>query len=102
MATLEELTQKIRAAVAAGPSLERSLKLDLKGEGVILIDAGQVSNDDGPADLVVTISRRDLEALGKRELDPTRAMMTGKLKLSDMGLAMKLQPTLQTLFSKAV
>lgn len=102
MATLEELTERIRGAVAAGPNLDRSLKLDLKGEGVILIDGAEVSNDDRAADLVVTVSRRDLEALGKRELDPARAMMTGKLKLSDMGLAMKLQPALQTLFSKAV
>lgn len=102
MATLEQLTDKIRGAVASGASLDRSLKLDLKGEGIILIDGAEVSNEDRPADLVVTISRRDLEALGKRELDPARAMMTGKLKLSDMGLAMKLQPALQTLFSKAV
>lgn len=102
MATLEELTERIRGAVADAPDIGRSLKLDLKGEGFILIDGAKVSNDDLAADLVVTVSRRDLEALGKRELDPARAMMTGKLKLSDMGLAMKLQPALQTLFSKAV
>jgi putative sterol carrier protein len=28
-------------------------------------------------------------------------MMTGRLRLSDMGLAMKLQPAIQSLFSKA-
>jgi putative sterol carrier protein len=28
-------------------------------------------------------------------------MMTGRLKLSDMGLAMKLQPKIQSLFSRA-
>jgi putative sterol carrier protein len=31
-----------------------------------------------------------------------RAIMTGRMKLSDMGLAMKLQPAIQTLFAKAV
>ena len=45
---------------------------------------------------------KDLEALGKRELDPMRAIMTGRLRLSDMGLAMQLQPAIQTLFARTV
>jgi len=102
MATLDEITERIRGAVASGPGLERSLKFDLKGEGFIHIDGAAVSNDDRPADLVVTISRKDLEALGKRELDPMRAIMSGRMKLSDMGLAMQLQPAIQTLFARAV
>ena len=48
-----------------------------------------------------TFSNVATGALGKGELDPTRAMMTGRLRLSDMGLAMKLQPAIQSLFSKA-
>ncbi len=104
MATLEELTDRIRhAAASAGQpaALGKSIKLDLKGEGFIHVDGPSVTNDDKPADLTVTIALKDLKALGKGELDPTRAMMTGRLKLSDMGLAMKLQPAIQLLFSKA-
>ena len=104
MATLEELTDRIRRAAAseAGPAgLGSSIKLDLKGEGVIHIDGAAVTNDDLPADLVVTVGLKDLAALGKGELDPTRAMMTGRLRLSDMALAMRLQPKIQSLFSKA-
>jgi putative sterol carrier protein len=101
MATLEELTDRIRLAAASDVRLDRTIKLDLKGEGFIHIEGASVSNEDKPADLVVTVSRRDLEAMGKRELDPMRAMMTGRLKLSDMGLAMKLQPQIQSLFVKA-
>lgn len=101
MATLEELTDRIRRAAGAGERLSASVKLDLKGEGFIHIDGASVSNDDLPADLVVTVSRNDLRALGKRELDPMRAMMTGRLKLSDMGLAIKLQPQIQALFGTA-
>ena len=107
MATLEELTDRIRRAAAmpeaggGAPSLGKSIKLDLKGEGMIHIDGATVSNDDKPADLVVTVALKDLKALGKGELDPTRAMMTGRLRLSDMGLAMKLQPAIQSLFAKA-
>jgi putative sterol carrier protein len=102
MATVEEITERIRGAVASGPDLGHALKFDLKGEGFISIAGGEVSNEDRPADLVITISRKDLEALGKRERDPMRAIMTGRMKLSDMGLAMKLQPVIQTLFAKAV
>jgi putative sterol carrier protein len=103
MATLEELTDRIRRAAsdAGAPEVGVSIKLDLKGEGVIHIAGAVVSNDDLPADLVVTVGLKDLAALGKGELDPTRAMMTGRLRLSDMGLAMKLQPKIQSLFSKA-
>jgi putative sterol carrier protein len=100
MATLEELTDRIRRAASSDVALDKSIKLDLKGEGVIVIDGAEVSNEDRATDLTVTISRKDLEALGKRELDPMRAIMTGRMRLSDMGLAMKLQPQIQALFSK--
>ena len=106
MATLEELTDRIRRAAASrvgegAPTLASTIKIDLKGEGFVHIDGTTVTNDDAPADLVVTVALKDLAALGKGELDPTRAMMTGRLKLSDMGLAMRLQPQIQSLFSKA-
>ena len=102
MATLEELTERIRhAAAGRAEPLGKSIKLDLKGEGVIHIDDVAVTNDDKPADLVVTVAMKDLRALGTGALDPGRAMMTGRLRLSDMGLAMKLQPAIQSLFSKA-
>ena len=102
MATLEELTERIRRAATSGADLGVPVKLDLKGEGFIHLDGAVVSNEDRPADLTVTVSCADLAALGKGELDPTRALMTGRMKLSDMGLAMRLQPRIQALFAKAV
>jgi putative sterol carrier protein len=101
MATLEELTDRIRVAAASDAGLDKSIKLDLKGEGVIHIDGAAVSNHDLPADLVVTVGMRDLVALGRGELDPTRAMMSGRLRVSDMALAMNLRPKIQFLFAKA-
>lgn len=102
MATLEELTERIRRAAASGAVLDVPVKLDLKGEGFIHLDGATVTNDDKPARLTVTVSCGDLTAMGKGELDPTRALMTGRLRLSDMGLAMSLQPQIQALFAKAV
>lgn len=106
MATLEELTHRIRLAAASeggqpAAGLGKSIKLDLKGQGIIHIAGTAVTNDDLPADLVVTVALADLKALGKGELDPTRAMMTGRLKLSDMSLALQLRPAIQSLFSRA-
>ena len=42
----------------------------------------------------------DLEAMGSGKLDAMTAVMTGRLQLSDMGLAMGLQGKMQALFAK--
>jgi putative sterol carrier protein len=100
MATLQELTERVMQAVGEDSGLRNSFKVDLRGEGVIHIDGDAVSNDDKPADLTVSISQKDLKALGRGELNPMTAVITGRLKVSDMGLAMSLQPQMQALFSK--
>jgi putative sterol carrier protein len=102
MATLEELTDRIRRAAASGEGLGRSVKLDLKGEGFIHLDGALVTNEDRPADLTVRISKADLVKLGKGELNPMSAVMTGRMKLSDMSLAMSLTPQIKALFERAV
>ena len=98
--TLEEMTERVRGAVGADSGLGKSLKFDLKGDGFIHIDGGNVSNEDKPADLTMTIAKDDLVAMGEGKLDATMAFMSGKLKLSDMGLAMSLQPKMQAMFAK--
>jgi putative sterol carrier protein len=100
MATLQEITDRMKAAVGADSGLGKSLKFNLKGDGFIFIDGGEVSNEDKPADLTMTIATDDLVAMGEGKLDATMAVMTGKLQLSDMGLAMSLQPKMQALFAK--
>ena len=100
MATLEDITTRFQSAVGSDSGLERSIKFDLMGEGFIHIDGGSVTNEDKPADLTLTLSKDDLEDLGKGRLDPMTAVMTGRLRLSDMNLAMQLQPKLQALFSR--
>ena len=100
MATLQEITDRMKGAVGADSGLGKTLKFNLKGDGFIFIDGGTVTNDDGPADLTMTISSADLEALGAGKLDAMTAVMTGKLQISDMGAAMALQSKMQTLFSK--
>ena len=100
MATLQELTDRIKGAVGADSGLGKTLKFNLKGDGFVYIDGGSVTNEDKPADLTMTISLADLTAMGEGKLDAMTAVMGGKLQLSDMGLAMGLQSKLTTLFSK--
>ena len=100
MATLEEITEGIRTAVGSDSGLGHSIKFDLMGDGFIHVDGASVTNEDKPADLTMTLSKDDLEDLGKGRLDPMTAVMSGRLRLSDMGLAMQMQPKLQALFSR--
>lgn len=91
MATLEEITDQFKLAVGADAGLGASLKFDFKGEGVIYINGGVVSNEDLPADCTIIVSKDNFEKLARRELDPMGAVMTGKVKINgDMSLAMKL------------
>ena len=100
MATLEEITDRFRKAVGEDSKLGRSVKFVLKGDGVVRIEGAEVSNLDTPADLTMTLSRADLEAMGHGRLNPMTAVLTGRLKVSDMATAMQVQSKLQALFDR--
>ena len=100
MSRLDELTERMKTAVGADAGLGKTLKFNLKGEGFVYIDGGAVTNEDKPADLTLTISMDDLMALGEGKLDAMTAVMSGRLGLSDMGVAMGLQGKMQALFAK--
>ena len=100
MASLDDITAKFRQAVGEDSGLGRSVKFVLKGDGVVRIDGATVTNEDLPADLTLTLSRADLEAMGENRLNPMTAVMTGRLKVSDMAMAMQLQSKLQSLFDR--
>ena len=99
MPTLQEITAQIRAAVGTDAGLGKSLKLNLKEDGVVFIDGGTVTNDDKPADLTITISLENLLALGAGRLQPAFAMMVGKMQCSDLSLLMALQDPLTRLLA---
>jgi putative sterol carrier protein len=96
VATVADITDRIRQGLQERPGLPRSLKLDFKGEGFIHVDGQTVTNDDAPADCTVVVAREDLEAMAKGQLDPMSAMLRGKLKIKgDMAVAMQLQSMLR-------
>jgi uncharacterized damage-inducible protein DinB len=64
MSRLDEMTERMRAAMGAESGLGKTLKFNLKGEGFIYIDNGSVTNEDKPADLTLTVTIDDLRAMG--------------------------------------
>jgi uncharacterized damage-inducible protein DinB/putative sterol carrier protein len=100
MSPLDELTQSMKAAVSANSALGKTLKFNLKGGGFIYIDGGSVTNEDKPADLTLTLTIDDLKAISQGQLAPITAVMSGRISLSDMGVAAGLQGKMQALFSK--
>ena len=97
MATVQDITDRLRRGLQDQPGLGKTLKIDFKGEGFIHVDGAAVTNDDAPADCTVVVSREDLEAMARGQLDPMSAMLRGRLKIQgDMGVAMKLQSMLRS------
>jgi len=95
MASLEEITARLRQAVAQQSVAGKTVTIDLKGEGYLHIDGASVTNENTPADCTIIVSMADFLAMAQGELDPTTAFMTGKLKINgDMAVAMALQPIL--------
>jgi len=94
--TVAELTTELQKRASEMPTMDLSIKLNLKGDGVIHVDSkgetNVVSNEDLPADCTITISPKNFKKLVEGDLNPMMAMMTGKLKIDgDMSVAMKLK-----------
>lgn len=93
---MQAITEALRAKVGEDSGLNAILKFDCGADGVAVIDAvsipNTVSNEDREAQCTVAISRENLVALLKGELNPMNGFMMGKFKVSgDMSIAMKLQ-----------
>lgn len=96
--SLETSTQAIRERIGDDCGLGATLKFNFGDDGVVFVDAtknpNEVSNENGAADCTVDITLGDFEAILAGDLDQTTAFMSGKLKVDNMGIAMKLQSIL--------
>jgi len=92
---LEELTNKISGLAASAPSIGAKIKFDFGSDGIVDLDGTAspmtVSNDDMEADTTVKCSLDTVERLIAGTVNPTTAVMMGKIKISgDMSKAMSL------------
>ncbi len=90
------MSDVIEAAVAAlndriGGGFDGTAKFVIEGEGAVVIGPDGARAGDGEAEVTLTASAEDFEAMMSGELNPTTAFMTGKLTVDgDMGAAMRL------------
>ena len=93
MPTLAQITSEMQEGLARSGGLgAQSAKISLGADGVVFLTGDTASNEDREADCTLTLSRADYEALRTGKLNPTMALMSGKIKLrGDLALVMKLQ-----------
>lgn len=83
---VEKLNDKL-----AGGGLEKSIALEIRDEGVILINAAGAHAHDGDADCRLIASAKTFEGLMTGKANPMAQVMMGKLKVKgDASAALKL------------
>jgi putative sterol carrier protein len=90
--TKSEMAARLKATDSWVPG--KRIKIDLGDDGIVLLDgvACKVSEVDGDAETVISLSWADLKALERNELNPMMALMQGRLRVAgDMAGAMQLQ-----------
>jgi putative sterol carrier protein len=90
----ETLESRVDESKTAGMTATYLFEVDGAGTWTVDVNGGKLSVTEGgnDADCTISVSEENFEQLISRELNPTTAYMTGKLKVKgDMSAAMKLQ-----------
>ncbi len=78
-----------------GTDIEETVKFEIKDEGTILVQNGEVAAGDGDAEVTISASLDTFREIFDGELSPTAAYMSGRMAIDgDMGVAMKLSQAL--------
>lgn len=90
------MSDVISAAVSAlseklGGGFDGVAKFVIEDEGSIMLDGDGVREGDDEASVTLTADAETFQAILEGDMNPTTAVMTGKLSIDgDMGLAMQL------------
>ena len=90
----ESLPARVDAAKIAGERLSYVFDIDGAGAWTVTVAGGAVTVEEGVGEAACTISASEptFQKIVAGEQNPTKAYMTGKIKVrGDMGAAMKLQ-----------
>ncbi len=92
---LSSIFEGIKRTAEKADALGKTLKFDFGAEQLYIDGTGErnrVTTEDKDADCLIEASFADFLALTKGELNPMKAVMSGKVKIKgDMSVAMKLQ-----------
>jgi putative sterol carrier protein len=90
----ETLESRVDESKIAGLTATYLFDVDGAGKWTVDVKDGKLDVTEGgnEADCTISVSKENFEQLISRDLNPTTAYMTGKLKVKgDMSAAMKLQ-----------
>ena len=87
------LTKAVEAlnAKLGGEGFDGSVKVEIAGEGALIVDGSGARIGDDDADCTLSADAETFQGMMEGDVNPTSAFMTGKLAVDgDMGAAMKL------------
>jgi putative sterol carrier protein len=95
MATLQEVTDRVRTAVGDNSGLDAKIKFKFADQGTLYIDGkshpNQVHNVDEDSDITISLSLDNFVRIIDKQLNPKLALMTGRMRLrGDIRIAMRL------------
>ncbi len=97
--TLEDITAELRRRAGGNAGLGTTVKFDFGEDGAIFLDDSVkppvIDNRDANAQCTMTLSKHDFEEIAAGRLDATSAYMSGKLRVDDIGTAMKVATLLR-------
>jgi len=93
--SLQQITEQMRSRVGQDAGLNKSVKFDFGGDGVVRIDDTQkppvVDNQDLPVDCTLRVAMADFIDIAEGRQNAQMAFMMGKLKVDgDMSVALQL------------
>ena len=93
--SLQQITEQMRSRVGQDAGLNKSVKFDFGGDGVVRIDDTQkppvVDNQDLPVDCTLRVAMSDFIDIAEGRQNAQMAFMMGKLKVDgDMSVALQL------------
>lgn len=95
MSDILQKAMEVLSAKVAESGFDGSVKFEIEDEGVIRVEDGAVTSDDGESNVTISASADVLQELFQGDLSPTAAYMSGKIKIDgDMGEAMKMSSLL--------
>jgi putative sterol carrier protein len=97
--SVADIEQKLQSNADKLGEVGARVKFDF-GDDRLLVDGthspATISHEDGDADCTLVVSADDMAKVMAGQLDPTMAVMTGKIKLKgSTAIAMKLAPLLK-------
>ena len=87
---ISQAVEALQAKMGDG-GFDGSVKVEIEGEGALIIDGSGVRVGDDDADCTLSADAETFQGMLTGDVNPTSAFMTGKLSVDgDMGQAMKL------------